>query len=342
MSNRVLVVGGKQVSLPAFFPVTTFGGKFPLDELVRPYLPRLAPGIMVSYHYAKKMKHRPDGVVFIDSGGFASLFEGSQTTDKGEVAVITTKEGDEITPPAVLAFQEQHASIGATVDFLIPPDLPIEEAAHRQALTLKNALWAIRTRQRSNLLLYASVQAWDAASAADMIRSIAHQPFDGYALGGMVPRIRRPTEIVEIVRAIRSVDMTRPLHVFGIGSPKLMRALLYAGVDSFDSSSFLRAAVDGKQLEPKSDSWAAPSKTVEEQLRCRCAICRGVGPSYLSLESESNRMALALHNLSNLLDAVPNLNRDHRRCSKLSCPQLSEQPEAAISRALRRRAPARG
>lgn len=301
MSHRVLMVGGKQLSLPAFFPVTTFGGKFPLDDLVRPYFPRLAPGIMVSYHYAKKMKEKPAGVVFIDSGGFASLFEGSQAIDLGEFAVIKTKEGDTITPADVLAFQEEHADIGATVDFLIPPDIPVEEAIHRQALTLKNALWTIHARTRRSLLLYASVQAWDTESAARLTGALAPYPFDGYALGGMVPRIRRPDEIVDIVRAIRSVDPVRPLHVFGIGTPLLMQKLIAAGADSFDSSSFVRAAVDGKRLSYTSGTWTDLDPDAEITGGDGDLIAHRLGGDYLGLEGEANRMALALANLQTLV-----------------------------------------
>ena len=45
-----------RVHFPAFFPVTTFGDKFPLDNLVRPYLDRFAQALMASHFYAKKMK----------------------------------------------------------------------------------------------------------------------------------------------------------------------------------------------------------------------------------------------------------------------------------------------
>ena len=302
MTPRSLIAGGQRIALPAFFPVTTFGGKFPLDDLVRPYLSRLAPGVMVSYHYAKKMKQRPEGVVFIDSGGFASLFEGSQAIDQGEFAIIKTKEGDEITPAEVLAFQEKRADIGATVDFLIPPDMPMDEAGRRQALTLKNALWAIHARKRPSLLLYASVQAWDAESARRMTEALASHPFDGYALGGMVPRIRRPTEIVDIVRAIRSVDTVRPLHVFGIGSPILMQSLIEAGADSFDSSSFVRAAVDGRRLSHTSGAWIELALESAFTEHAGDLIARRLGTDYLCLEGEANRMALALENLKTLVD----------------------------------------
>ena len=304
MTPRHLIVKGQQIALPTFFPVTTFGGKFPLDDLVRPYLPRFAPGIMVSYHYAKKMKKRPQGVVFVDSGGFASLFEGSKSVDHENFTVITTKEGDEITPPDVLTFQEKHADIGATVDFLIPPDTPQDEAKRRQAQTLKNALWAVSARTRPNFMLFASIQAWDAASAMHMTQALASHPFDGYALGGMVPRISKPNEIIEIIRAIRSVDPVRPLHIFGIGSPALMLKLIAAGADSFDSSSFVRAAVDGKQLHPSELVWQKISEDHGGRTNCVCPVCQKFDTEYQQLESESNRMALALHNLSTIASAL--------------------------------------
>ncbi len=292
------------LAFPAFFPVTTFGGKFPLDELVRPYLKRFGRGVMVSYHYAKMMTERPDGVLFIDSGGFASLFEGAQLQDIGDFAVIRTKEGDEISPPAVLAFQEKHADIGATVDFLIPPNCAEDEAERRLRLTLKNAVWAIKNRVNPTFVLYASVQAWDADSATRAMQALAPYPFSGFALGGMVPRVRRPEEIIEIVRAIRAVDSERPLHVFGMGSPKLISDLFCAGVDSVDSSSYVRAAGDGKILDIHRLEWVKADANTTGVTPCACRSCQILGRAYLALEGEANRMALTLHNLEVLVHSV--------------------------------------
>lgn len=296
--KRTLAIGSHTLEFPAFLPVTTFGGKFPLDELVRPYLSRFSPATMVSYHYAKQMKSRPKGLLFIDSGGFASLFEGSGSLDYGEYAAIRTTEGNEISPPDVLEFQEQHADIGATVDFVIPLNCPPDEALIRQQLTLKNAVWASEHKTRNDFLLYASIQAWDEESAMNIVAQLADHPFDGYALGGMVPRIQRPNEILAIVKAIRSADMNRPLHVFGIGSPKLIKALFAAGVDSIDSSSYVRAAVDGKYLSPSTEGWNPVLASTVGIEACHCPICRKFDTNYLCLEGEANRMALALHNLA--------------------------------------------
>jgi tRNA-guanine family transglycosylase len=299
--KRTLTIGSQALGFPTFLPVTTFGGKFPLDELVRPYLSRFCPATMVSYHYAQQMKCRPKGLLFIDSGGFASLFDGAEAIDRGDFADIRTKEGDLISPPVVLAFQEKHADIGATVDFIIPPNCPIEEAERRQELTAKNAIWGLAHRKKQDFLLYASIQAWDRQAAMKLTEQLAGYPFDGFALGGMVPRIRNPEEILAIVDGIREVDKVRPLHVFGIGSPRLVKALFDAGVDSTDSSSYVRSAADGKWMHPATMNWHASTDLNSVTVECQCFICRRFSDEYLALEGESNRMALALHNLHALL-----------------------------------------
>jgi helicase len=253
---------------------------------------------MVSYHYAQAMKRKPKGILFVDSGGFASLFEGAELLEQDEYVLIRTKEGGEISPPEVLAFQERYADIGATVDFIIPPNCEPEEAEYRQQSTIKNALWAIHNRTKKELRLYASIQAWDFASASRIMEVLAPEQFDGFALGGMVPRIKRPDEIVAIVRAIRAIEQKRPLHVFGIGNTELIRALFREGVTSVDSSSWVRAAADGKYLE--STTGAVSDVNRSDQGVCNCPLCTKLGLGYLSLEGEVNRMALALHNLHTL------------------------------------------
>jgi helicase len=250
---------------------------------------------MVSYHYAQAIKQKPKGILFVDSGGFASLFDGSEALDKGEYVVIHTKEGNEISPPDVLTFQERHADIGATVDFIIPPNCDPKEAEKRQEWTIKNALWAVRNRTKKDFRLYASIQAWDECATRRIVEQLAPEPFDGFALGGMVPRIKRPDEILAIVRAIRTIDPERPLHVFGIGNAELIRALFREGVTSVDSSSWVRAAADGRYIDPKTGN--VQDVIISELSECNCPSCTKLGADYLALEGEANRMALALHNL---------------------------------------------
>ena len=142
--TRVLDTRRGQLEFPTFLPVTTFGGKYPLDRLIRPYLPRLSQGILVSHHYAAHLDEHPDEhpgtPLFIDSGGFALLFDGSKVKKHNDVFSIATHGGDHITPDQVLERQMRHAEIGATLDFPIPPKCESAlERNHRFKATITNA-----------------------------------------------------------------------------------------------------------------------------------------------------------------------------------------------------------
>src|SRR6266542_1630598 len=114
------------IRLPTYVPVTTFGERYPLDNLIRPYLPRLAQAVMVSLHYARKMKERPALPLLIDSGGFASLFKNAIVReDRGLGVLETQSEGgiETLHPRDVIEFQEQHADVAFTLDFPVPPSM---------------------------------------------------------------------------------------------------------------------------------------------------------------------------------------------------------------------------
>jgi helicase len=250
MNSKLLNTPSGIIRFPAYIPVTTFGGKYPLDALIQPYFPRLSQAVMVSHHYARQMKERPRLPLMIDSGGFAALFEGSRILEHDGLGTLEINLGETpelLTPWDVLEFQEQHADIAFTLDFPIPPGLDDDEARLRQRLTVSNALWAIRNRRRKEIKLFACIQGWDVKTISDCAKSYADQGFDGVALGGMVPRARDRDFVIECVHAVRKEISDLPLHVFGLGHPDFLSELYSAGVDSVDSSSYVKAAADGVQ-----------------------------------------------------------------------------------------------
>lgn len=277
------------LKLPTFFPVTTFGQKYPLDRLIRPYLPRLCQGILVSHHYAayldEQSEDRPDIPLFIDSGGFALLFEGAKVIKHGGVFAIATQSGERITPEQVLERQMRHAEIGATLDFPIPPACESKRERNRRfKATLTNAEWALQNNRRPDLLLYASLQCWDEGSAREATRHIAkinhhNRRFAGIAIGGMVPRLRDPDYVRNIIETVRA-EWSGPIHVFGVGSPTMVRNCLEWGANSTDSSSYVQYAANGRHLNPRIHS------IPEEQL------------------TPLGRMQLALRNLAYLNDPL--------------------------------------
>jgi helicase len=238
------------LSWPAFVPVTTHGEKHRLDELVRPYLPRLASAVMVSRHYAKVDALAASRLpVMLDSGGFVAL-RGTVDEHRG-LGLVTGPDGTRVHPRDVLELQERAADVAFTLDLPALPMAPAAEHHRRRRLTLANALWALEHRRRTDLPLYAVVHG-EAEQAAQLTAELDRSPFAGIAIGGLVPHARDHAHVLSVVAAVRAkTDL--PIHVFGLGQPAMVAALFERGVQSVDSSAWVRAALDGR-------SWADGSR----------------------------------------------------------------------------------
>lgn len=284
------------IRYPAYIPVTTFGEKYPLDKLVQPYLPRLAQAAMVSYHYARQMREPLRIPMMVDSGGFASLFENARVVKSGKLGILKIKYEDReetLHPKDVLELQEQIADVAFPLDFPIPPKMDLREAKKRQQLTIANAHWAIANRRRKDLKLFACVQAWDAASARDCARAYAGMPFDGIAIGGLVPRVRDKKLMLSIIETVRNEIGDLPLHIFGIGKPETIDHLFKAGVDSVDSSSYIKLAADGRM-------WSAPETVILDPSVCNrlhIALCNLAAATARTLPISAARMVFETHEL---------------------------------------------
>jgi helicase len=109
--------------------------------------------------------------------------------------------------------------------------------------------------------LYACVQAWDAASAHECMRAYARAGFDGFAIGGLVPRVRDQRFIDDIVQVVRQDAGNLPIHVFGLGKPQIIHRLFELGVDSVDSSSYVKMAAEGRLWSDTNYRLVDPSVT---------------------------------------------------------------------------------
>lgn len=248
-TRREIKTPSGSIKFPAYIPVTTFGDKYPLDALIQPYLPRLAPAVMVSYHYAQAMKKKPRIPVLIDSGGFAALFEGAEIREEGGLGILRYSKGEnteEISPGKVLDFQERNADLAFTLDFPIPPGMAPLEANRRQRLTIANAAWAIRNRRKMDMPLYACIQGLNVEDYLSCAKELAELPFDGFAIGGLVPRARDWDMVSSVVEGVKGIIGARLLHLFGMGKPEITVKLFRLGVNSVDSSSYVKLAADGR------------------------------------------------------------------------------------------------
>lgn len=278
--SRSLTTRRGVVHFPAYVPVTTFGDTYPLDALIQPYLPRLAPALMVSFHYAQQMTTIPRLPLFVDSGGFASLFEKSKIVEARGLGTLEIEGSDGTNswhPRDVLELQERIAEVAFTLDFPVSPNTSVAEAQRRQELTIANALWAIQNRRRADLKLYACVQAWDVKSARMCTKSYVGHGFDGLAIGGLVPRARTWDLVLGIVRAVREeIGPELPLHVFGLGKPETVTQLYAEGVDSVDSSAYVQLAAEGKLWGEPLPVFSEPTTTDRLHLAlCNLATATG-------------------------------------------------------------------
>ena len=262
------------LSFPAYIPVTTFGQRYPLDEIIRPYLSRFAKAWMVSHYY---MQFMPEGThiplpLLVDSGGFASLFEDARILKRNGLGVIERQLDEDVqrvAPNEVLARQEEIADIAFTLDFPVPPKMTKKEAHRRLDLTIANAHWALAHRRSKEMKLYACVQAWDRESAQTCANAYAGHAFDGIAIGGLVPRSRDVDLIEQIVTAVRECVPNKPIHVFGLGRPRLVASLFEWGVQSVDSSAYVKMAADGRL-------WSDPTRrfdSISPTERLHLALC---------------------------------------------------------------------
>jgi tRNA-guanine family transglycosylase len=253
---------------------------------------------MVSYHYARQMASPPPMPLMVDSGGFASLFEGARVVKSDGLGVLRVrgKEGDEevIHPRDVLDLQEKVAEVAFTLDFPVPPGTNLREAQRRQKLTIANAHWALTNRRRKDLPLFACVQAWDAESAVECARAYKGAGFDGVAVGGLVPRARDVNGVLDIIKAVRVELDGLPLHVFGLGKPDAVDLLFEAGVDSVDSSSYVQLAAEGRL-------WGSPDFKIDDPApadRLHMALCNLAAATGRALPLSAVRMTFSTHSLS--------------------------------------------
>jgi tRNA-guanine family transglycosylase len=294
---RGLATRSGQIPFPAYIPVTTFGSRYPLDDLVRPYLPRLAHAVMVSYHYAHQMKERPRLPVLVDSGGFVGLFEGARVFESDGLGVIELRRDDAVEvihPRDVLELQERVADVAFSLDIPIPVGMTNESAHLRRDLTIANARWAVANRRRRDLPLYGGVQGWDVESYTECARDVLAAGVDGLAIGGLVPRTHDPKLIASIVGAVRKVAGDHPVHAFGLGKPELVDLVCAAGADSVDSSSYVRLAADGRLWSDMSLRLIDPSPTD----RLHLALCNLATASGRALPLTASRLGFTTRELA--------------------------------------------
>ena len=104
-----------------------------------------------------------------------------------------------------------------------------------------------------------------------------------------------------ILAAKKGLSPTRPVHLFGGGHPMVFAFAALAGVDFFDSSSYIKYAKDDRLIFP--DSSRRLSEI--EELACCCPVCsKHTVPELRKMEKEERTSLLAQHNLGVMFQEI--------------------------------------
>ncbi|MDT3433247.1 tRNA-guanine transglycosylase [Haloarcula sp. 1CSR25-25] len=217
-----------------------------------------------------------DTIVFADSGGFD--FQNRQI---------------DTTPAKTLDTQRKiGADIFGTVDAPLSRDNRQAKNQRRISRSIDLALKASE-KHSGEEPLFASVHGYDSETVRNTIRHLEQEgTFDGYAIGSLVPIRTDYKKVTKIILAARRAT-EKHLHVYGLGGLTYQPLLLYMGVDSFDSTAFIRSAGNRNYLMP--GFGGEPLKNIEDlsYLPCACPVC-----STRSFETiREDRDLLVQHNL---------------------------------------------
>lgn len=219
----------------------------------------------------------PEGtILFADSGGYGF-----------------TSDAVDTTPERTLETQQKiEADIYGTVDLPLSRENRDAENHRRITKSTENALRASEIHDADGLL-FGSVHGYDPETIRNTIHHLeTNGEFDGYALGSMVPIRADYKKVTQLIIAAREAT-DKHLHVYGLGGIVYQPLLLYLGVDSFDSTAFIRSAGNRNYLVPGFGGEELRNVEELEHLPCSCPVCS----SHRYDEIRSERDLLTQHNL---------------------------------------------
>jgi len=252
--------------------------------------------------------------MFVDSGGYRLL----RTPDLELQRYGLLQPGQEA--ESILRLQQAYgADIVATLDYPLPPNLDPFEAEQRIARSTANALTALRLVHGIGKgfdgyspFVYLACHGLNPGQIEAHVRSLFLEvqaeglPTDGLgiAIGSLVPlrSAGRVSDMVDLILgAIRGAPSDEdglpivPVHVFGV-SGDLIPLLVYLGVDSFDSSTYVQQSRTRSYYHPNMRRFVHLSYLRDKYQNldsiCSCPHCADISVSLInSMLVENNEGA---------------------------------------------------
>ena len=215
-----------------------------------------------------------NGTLFVDSGGFKFLDGGEIDGSDFEVDIDQKK---------IYEIQKKMgADIIVNLDHPIAPDDSHEQRMEKAEKTALNISEFLDLSGDFGGARYLTLHGYNYSMMDAFLEKITsivdtreiHEAFDGVALGSLVPKkdnrellIQAVTDCQEVLHDWGFDDM--PLHVLGISS-RAVPLLAALGVDSFDASSYLHNAINGKYYKSMMESVPISEVSFED---CDCPVC---------------------------------------------------------------------
>lgn len=231
--------------------------------------------------------------LFLDSGGFKLMYRTGLDLGRYDISLEPSNEAKSI----LMLQRDLGGDIVATLDYPLPPNLLPSEARKRRKRSRHNAIEAAKLlRDDPDFkdyapFLYMAVHGTTTRSISAYVRELFSQIdkqslFEtnfGLAVGSLVP-LRRGLQknglMVNLIRAAtRSIpDKFRdrvPMHIFGV-TGLMVPFLVYLGVDTFDSSTFVQEARSLKYVLPETFERQNIMEMASNDITCTCFVCQNL------------------------------------------------------------------
>ena len=238
-----------------------------------------------------------DGPIMTDSGAFQAYVYGSTEKEGGEKAV-------EISPKDIVEFQRDiGVDVGTILDIITQRDATHSEAEQDVEETIVRAREAVGLKGK--MALNGTVQGSVYPDLRERCaRALGELNIDVHPIGGVVPFMEgyRYADIARaIIAAKKGLPPSRPVHLFGAGHPHFLSIAVLLGCDLFDSSSYIKYAMDDRLM------FNDGTRHFEDldHLPCHCPVCSSHSIKDLRTVPRPERIVLlARHNLHVLFGKI--------------------------------------
>jgi len=257
----------------------------------------LVSATSVSKHWTPDVWSNAPKHLLIDSGAFRYALNGETPTQRSvferQMRMIAPFQGDVMVCP---------------LDYpLIAPNLTTSQADRLLGLTLANAyefLLLAHINASRPFTPLAVVQGFDDHSVQHSARELYAMGYRHFGIGSLA-MVYNGDQILRRVRAVIEI-VGKGVHVFGVSSSRLARALEEIGVTSVDSSRPAKAALNNvvfsgppfKRHRIAPTHGASPrSEYIKTAFLCPCSACGGrANPDLLKVGSRRYVYLRTLHN----------------------------------------------